>query len=70
LHPGDQLVVASDGLEVLSEPEIREVVRAAPTARDASRSLVDAVLSGNASDNVTVAVLCHLQTCGEAPAGQ
>ena len=60
LHRGDQLVVASDGLEVLNEPEVQEVIRGAPTARDAARRLVDGALSGNASDNVTVAVLRHL----------
>jgi len=67
LHPDDQLVVGSDGLEVLSEPEMQEVIRRAPTARDAARRLVDAALSGDASDNVTVAVLRHLQSCGDAP---
>jgi PPM family protein phosphatase len=70
LHPGDELVVASDGLEVLSEPEMQEVIRHAPTARDTARRLVDAALSGNASDNVTVAVLRHLQSCGDAPAAR
>jgi serine/threonine protein phosphatase PrpC len=70
LHPGDQLVVASDGLEVLSEPEIQAVIRGAPTARDAARRLVDAALSGDASDNVTVAVLRHLQSCGDASTGR
>ena len=67
LHPDDQLVVASDGLEVLSEREMQEVIRRAPTARDAARRLVDAALSGNASDNVTVAVLRHLQSSVDAP---
>lgn len=70
LHPGEQFVVSSDGLEVLSEPEIRDVVRVAPTARDAAHALVDAALSGNATDNVTVAVLRHLYTSGEAPSGR
>jgi len=70
LRPGDQLVVASDGLEVLSEPEMQEVIRSAPTAPVAARRLVDAALSGDASDNVTVAVLGHLQSCGDAPAAR
>jgi PPM family protein phosphatase len=70
LHPGDQLVVASDGLEVLNEAKVQEVVREAPTAQDAARRLVDAALSGNASDNVTVAVLRHLQSSGDARAAR
>jgi PPM family protein phosphatase len=59
LHPGDRLVVASDGLEVLGEPEMAEVIRGAPTARDTARRRVDAALSADASDNITVAVLRH-----------
>jgi PPM family protein phosphatase len=70
LHRGDQLVVASDGLEVLSEPEIQEAIRGAPTAQDAARRLVDAALSGDASDNITVAVVRHLRSCGDAPAAR
>ncbi len=68
LHPGDQLLLASDGLEVLSEPAMQDVIRPAPTARDAARRLVDAALRAGARDNVTVAVLRHLQSCGDARA--
>jgi serine/threonine protein phosphatase PrpC len=70
LHPGDQLLLASDGLEVLNEPEMQDVIRPASTARDAARRLVEAALCGGASDNVTVAVLRHLQSCGDARAAR
>jgi protein phosphatase len=69
LHPGEQLVMASDGLEVLGEPQIHAVARGAPSARDAARHLVDAALAGDATDNVTVAVLRHRYVSGDALAG-
>jgi len=69
LHPGEQLVMASDGLEVLDEPQIHDVVRGAPSAHEAARRLVDAALADDATDNVTVAVLRHLQTFDDALAG-
>jgi protein phosphatase len=59
LNPGERLIVASDGLEALSEEEIFAVVRHATTATGAARRLVDAALSRGATDNVTVAVLRH-----------
>jgi PPM family protein phosphatase len=61
MHPGDQLVLASDGLEVLGEAEMQEVLRGASSAGDAARRLVDAAVRNDAPDNVTVAVLHHPQ---------
>jgi PPM family protein phosphatase len=60
LHPGDQLVLASDGLEVLNEVEMQGIIRGASTAEDVARRLVDAALLNFAHDNVTVAVLRHV----------
>jgi protein phosphatase len=59
LHPGDQLVLASDGIEVLNEPDMHDAVRDASSAADVARRLVDEALANGASDNVTVAVLRH-----------
>jgi protein phosphatase len=59
LGPGDHLVLASDGVEVLAEEAIMEVVAGAPDAHQAARRLVDAALGAGATDNVTVAVVRH-----------
>jgi protein phosphatase len=61
LRPGDQLVLASDGLEALSEVEMHEAIREASGAADAAHRLVEAALAKGATDNVTVAVLLHPQ---------
>ncbi|HEX6417695.1 MAG TPA: hypothetical protein VFZ77_04335, partial [Acidimicrobiales bacterium] len=68
LAPGDALVLASDGIEVLDEATIAEVVPAAPSAEQAARRLVDAALARDASDNVTVAVVRHRRGPGADPA--
>ena len=59
LRPGDALVLASDGIEALTEAAIMEVVDGAPDAQQAARRLVDAALAAGATDNVTVAVVRH-----------
>lgn len=59
LRPGDALVLASDGIEVVDEATMVAVMSGAPTASDAARRLVDAALARGATDNVTVAVLRH-----------
>jgi serine/threonine protein phosphatase PrpC len=59
LRPGDGLVLASDGVEVVDETAMMEVVSGAPTAAQAARRLVDAALARGATDNVTVAVVRH-----------
>jgi protein phosphatase len=68
LHPGDALVLASDGVEVLDESTIVEVVPDAPSATQAARRLVDAALARGATDNVTVAVVRHRRTPAPGPA--
>ncbi|HEX6422952.1 MAG TPA: PP2C family serine/threonine-protein phosphatase [Acidimicrobiales bacterium] len=67
LHAGDALVLASDGIEVLDEPTIVEVVPEAPSAAQAARRLVDAALARGATDNVTVAVVRHRLTATPGP---
>jgi PPM family protein phosphatase len=59
LRPGDALVVASDGVEVLDEGTMADVMSGAAASADAAHALVAAALSHGASDNVTVAVVRH-----------
>ncbi len=59
LRPGDRLVLASDGIEVLDDASMMEVMSGAPSATQAARRLVDAALARGATDNVTVAVIRH-----------
>lgn len=59
LRPGDGLVLATDGVDVLDEAVMMEVISTAPDAAQAARRLVDAALARGATDNVTVAVLAH-----------
>lgn len=59
LRPGDGVVLASDGIDVLDETAMMEVVYGAPSAAQAARRLVDAALARGATDNVTVAVIHH-----------
>jgi protein phosphatase len=59
LGPRHHLVLASDGVEVLADQAIMDVVDGAPDAHQAARRLVDAALAAGATDNVTVAVIRH-----------
>jgi serine/threonine protein phosphatase PrpC len=54
LAPRDRVLLSSDGLhDVLDDARIAELLGRAPSAADAVRSLVDAVLAQGAPDNVT-----------------
>ena len=59
LRPGDGLVLASDGIEVVDEATMADIMSRSPTAGVAAHRLVDAALGHDASDNVTVAVVRH-----------
>lgn len=54
---GASLVLASDGIDVLGQRRITQVITRAATALAAAASLVDAALAEGATDNVTVVVL-------------
>jgi serine/threonine protein phosphatase PrpC len=64
LRPGDRLVLASDGVEVVGEAALVEAIDTARDAGDAARRLVDAALAAGATDNVTVAVVQHRDGAG------
>lgn len=57
LFPGDVLVLASDGIDVLDDAEIGRIVRAAASADAAAQRLVDAALDAGSTDNVTAMVV-------------
>ena len=63
LAPGDALVLASDGIEVVDESAMMELMSApaTPDVRDGAdgyaRRLVEAALARHTTDNVTVAVV-------------
>jgi PPM family protein phosphatase len=59
LTPGEALVLASDGVEVVDDQRLAAVVTTAPSAADAASRLVGAALARQASDNVTVIMLRH-----------
>lgn len=55
LVDGDRLLLCSDGLtDMVTEPEIAEVMRAAEGSGDATQRLVDLALQKGGKDNVTV----------------
>jgi serine/threonine protein phosphatase PrpC len=57
LHPGDSLLLCTDGLtRHVTDERITELLAAAGSAEAACRALVDAALEGGGSDNVTVVV--------------
>jgi protein phosphatase len=73
LSAGDALVLASDGLSGVLEPDdVHGLVAAALVAprhvmaTELAERLADAALARGATDNVTVAVLRHLATSGDA----
>ena len=63
LAPGDALVLASDGIEVVDESAMMELMSAPPSpgvldgAAGYARRLVEAALARHTTDNVTVAVV-------------
>jgi PPM family protein phosphatase len=59
LRPGELLILASDGVEALTEAEISVLAAPSEDASGTARCLVYAALSAGATDNVTVAVLRH-----------
>ncbi len=67
LEPGDLLILASDGIEVLTEAEILALTAPAADALATAHLLVGAALSAGATDNVTVAVLRQLGTSETLP---
>jgi len=59
--PGDILLLCTDGLSNLLNPdEIREMVAAAPSLDGGAGNLVDQALARGGSDNITV-VLCRVE---------
>jgi serine/threonine protein phosphatase PrpC len=57
LHCGERLVLASDGVEILTEAEISATIARHERALGTAQGLVAAALSAGATDNVTVAVV-------------
>lgn len=58
LEPGDRILIASDGLETLSQDVIRSTLKASANAQEASKKLVSLVQDAGADfqDNVTAIV--------------
>lgn len=70
LRPGDALVLATDGVEVLDEAAMMEAMSSSSDSTAAARRLVAAALAHGTSDNVTVVVIRHRDdTAPEGPAG-
>ena len=60
LRPGDQLILACDGIEVLTEAEISATIaRPDDEGLSTAERLVGSAVSAGVADNVTVAVLRH-----------
>jgi len=72
MRRGDALLIASDGLDVLSATTISEVMAATTASQDAAGQLVDEALRSEALDNVSAVVARHApSTChrvGDEPA--
>jgi PPM family protein phosphatase len=61
VHPGDVLLLCSDGLTgMIGEVEVAEILSGATSLRDAGRALVDAANEAGGRDNITV-VLFRLE---------
>ncbi len=64
LHDGDVLLLCSDGLtSMVSEADVGEILRTAPSLGNAGRALVDAANEAGGRDNITV-VLLRLEEVG------
>jgi serine/threonine protein phosphatase PrpC len=58
VHPGDRLLLCTDGLtSMVSEQAVEEVLRAVPDPREAAQRLVQLANEGGGTDNTTVVVL-------------
>jgi protein phosphatase len=58
LHPGDQIVLCSDGLwDLVEAEEIARILHQAPDAQQAAQDLIDAANNAGGEDNITVLVL-------------
>jgi PPM family protein phosphatase len=58
LHPGDQVLLCSDGLtEAVPDPDIAEILSAQPDGDAACRALIDAANGNGGPDNITVVLL-------------
>lgn len=65
LRPGERLVLASDGIDVLTEDQVAAIVRSVDP-REGAAALIAAALAGGATDNVTAVVITHLASCARA----
>ena len=72
MQGGDALLIASDGLDVLSPAAIHDVIAGSASADDAVEQLVEAALRAGTLDNVTAAVIRHVPSAchrlGDEPA--
>jgi serine/threonine protein phosphatase PrpC len=58
LHPGDRLLLCSDGLSsVVTDERIEEIMRAQPVPTEACQALVDEANGAGGPDNVTTLIL-------------
>ena len=58
LHPGDQILLCSDGLtEAVADPQITEILSAHPDGNAACTALIDAANDAGGPDNITVVLL-------------
>jgi PPM family protein phosphatase len=67
LEPGDRLVLASDGIDVLDPAELAEALRGRARAADGATALVNAALARRTPDNVTVVVIDHVPLADDDP---
>jgi serine/threonine protein phosphatase PrpC len=58
IHPGDMLLSCSDGLwEMVRDPQIAEILNAAPDPQTASRQLIETANTNGGEDNVSAVVV-------------
>jgi serine/threonine protein phosphatase PrpC len=58
LHPGDQILLCSDGLtEAVADPQITEILSTHPDGNAACTALIDAANDAGGPDNITVVLL-------------
>lgn len=64
LHPGDRLLICTDGLTgMLDDGAMRDILAAQPSAQGAADALVEAANRAGGRDNITVLVAdCHART--------